>query len=298
MANELKLGQEKAQNLLQRLPGIAHNIFYSSEFRRYLNMCIHLDYLEYYNQLLVFRQFPNATLVAGIRSWEAYAEGGGEVLKSSFARYGMDVLVPFRFGSSIEDSYLSFVALKVYDITQTTITDFKRQAPCYVPESEMHFDLLLEALNAYISNTLNRRVVYELPNKTGIQSAYPPGTITRYNLTVKEYLSEYQKVLWLTEAMAALYYEKVKTNSHSEAFERLYITSICYMLLKRWNINHPEIYLPDKALLSCIPESQQEIFFQMLQEGYRNMEHTIHHLYQYFRFGGLEAFDEEDMDFS
>lgn len=295
MVNELKLRQEKAQNLLQWLPGIAENIFRTGDLQKYLDMCIHLDYLEYYNQLLVFRQFPNATLIAGRRSWEKYREGEEEVLKSSFIRYGMDVLVPFRFGSNTKDIHLSFIALKVYDITQTTITGFRRAPSVYVPESEVHTELLLEALKAYISSGLHRRVVYELPNRTGIEKPYPPGTITRFTVSVKEYLSEYQKVLWLTESMAFLYYQRIKKSTYSESFETLFISSICYMLLKRWNISHPEIYLPNRALLVSISKVYQKEFFQLLQEGYRDMEKTIQSLYHYFRFGGFDTFDDADL---
>lgn len=297
MVSELKSRQETAQNLLQWLPGIAQNIFRTGELQKYLDMCIHLDYLEYYNQLLVFRQFPNATLVAGRRSWEKYQEGEKEVLKSSFIRYGMDVLVPFRFESTTKDMHLSFIALKVYDISQTTIKDFQRPPSAYVPKSSIHTELLIEALKAYISNGLDRRVVYELPKKHEIQRSYPPGIITRFTLSVKENLSEYQKVLWFTEAMAYLYYQTVKKSDYSEAFETLFISCACYMLLKRWNLGHPEIYLPNKALLFSISKEHQESFFQVLQEGYRNMENTIQTLYYYFRFGGSEAFDDEDMIF-
>ena len=291
----IKEKEKIAMNLMQQLSGIADNIFERNDLKCYLDLCVALDYLAYYNQLLIYRQFPNARLVAGSGTWKEHYSGEGEVLKRKYKTFGLDIIVPFLFGSSVHDQYLSFIPVKVYDISQTNIENYILPESIYVPRSAIHSELLLEALSAYISNDLHHRVVFEIPDKH--KRLYPPGTITRFMVTVKEELSDYQKLLWLVESMAFLYYEETKREGYSEEFEILFISSICYMLLSRWQIAHPEIYLQNKALVKSIPKDLREEFCKVLQKGYRSIENSIQALYYYYRFGGSDPFDDEGMMF-
>ena len=288
---EMKEQQETACNLLQQLPHIADIIFDRNNFKDYLDLAVRLDYLEYYNLLLIYFQFPNAELVAGQKTWEMLYSGEGEALKRNYPTYGMYVVVPCPFENASKGIYLSFISVKVYDITQTNIIYYRPSETIYKPSHSFHLKLLLRAITSYITNELHHRVSFELPKERYRFDL--PGRITQHTVTIKETLSVHTQVLWLTEALAFLYYLHIRDETYSEAFETLYIYSLCYMLLSKWQINHSEIYLPDTKTIRSIPNEMREEFCKVLQEGYRQIENTIQSLYFYLKFYDSEPFDED-----
>lgn len=296
MGMEMQL--EKAKKLMQRIPVIASNVFDEGNMRRYLDMCVSIDYLEYYNQLLIYQQYPNARIVAGIRSWEKYmTDSAAQVAKNNFSRLGLDIIVPFRFGTTTENIKLEMITVKVLDISQTNVANFSLPPDSYAPNSSEHLKLLVEAISAVITNEFHMRVLYELPDRSGKISAYPPGTITRFTVTVKDHLTEYETVLWLVEALSELYYKRIQKEGYTEEVETLFILSICYMLFRRWKLPHPEVYLPNKALIKTVPKALHEEYFIAIEECYRLLEGSIQAVYHYKRFGTEEDLDDFGMDF-
>lgn len=262
-------------------------------------MMIYLDYLDYYNQLLVFQQYPDARLVAGAPSWEGYKQNDGRpLLKNASTRLGLDIVVPFRKGYYEEGHpELIWLAVKVYDISHTNITNFKLPPSSYAPKSSQHSELLMESLNAVITNEFHMRVVYELPGANEHLRSYPAGTITRFTITVKDYLSPFEKVIWLSEALSEVYYRRIQKEEYTKEFEGLFITCMCYLLFRRWHIRHAEMYLPNKALLKTIPKELQVEFLKILQESYRHFESTIQTIYHYHRFGTTDDLDDFEFSF-
>lgn len=90
----------------------------SEGYRRFLSVMARFHGYSFGNIMLIMSQRPNATRVAGYRTWQKL---GRQVRKGE---KGITIMAPMLFkpkeaGASDEDAFLRFRAVTVFDITQT-----------------------------------------------------------------------------------------------------------------------------------------------------------------------------------
>ncbi len=111
-----------AEALVKQLADETDAVRRSAFFREYLAVAARFWSYSFYNQLLIQRQFPQATRVAGFRQWQRL---GRNVAKGSKA---IRILAPFtrkakvqdaQTGNEVEEARTFFRPVCVFDVSQT-----------------------------------------------------------------------------------------------------------------------------------------------------------------------------------
>lgn len=137
------------------------NLFKSEKYRDYLNAMAKFHQYSYYNVMLIWSQMPNATMVAGYKTWEK--EFGRTVKKGE---KGIAILAPIGRKRNVykkddngdivldedgkpvkeEISYLQFRIVYVYDVSQTEGKELPGSLCNMVTSGYEDYDILIEKL--------------------------------------------------------------------------------------------------------------------------------------------------------
>ena len=124
--------QDRIAGLMQQLEQGVTGIQSSDDFKRWLKVASRFHTYSLNNQVLILLQFPNATRVAGYRTWQSLKR---QVVKGS---KGINILAPQPFERIIEDKAtgteevfkgITFKTVSVFDISQTEGEELPSIAP-------------------------------------------------------------------------------------------------------------------------------------------------------------------------
>ncbi len=124
--------QDRMAGLMQQLEQGVAGIQSSDDFKRWLKVASRFHTYSLNNQVLILMQFPNATRVAGYRTWQSLKR---QVVKGS---KGINILAPQPFERLIEDKAtgteevargITFKTVSVFDISQTEGEELPSIAP-------------------------------------------------------------------------------------------------------------------------------------------------------------------------
>lgn len=123
--------RKEMKEIMEQLEQGVKNVFDSDSYKEYLDFMQKFYNYSVNNIILIMTQKPDATLVAGYKAWQ-----------SKFGRYvrkgekGITILAPCQHkkvfedndGNEIEKKWMSFRAVKVFDVSQTD----GKEIPSYV----------------------------------------------------------------------------------------------------------------------------------------------------------------------
>jgi len=123
---------------------------YSEDFKSYLKVASQFHRYSYNNQMLIFSQMPNATKVAGLRTWNKLGRRvkKGEKSIKIFGRPSIKRVVEKEDGTEEEIRFGSCPILSVFDISQTEGEDIPNSMQSLGDEGLDLYVLLKEKMQA------------------------------------------------------------------------------------------------------------------------------------------------------
>jgi len=105
--------QQWIQQQLELLAKQTESTKQSQKFKDFLNTMTKFWNYSFYNQLLIFNQFPQATKVTGFKTWQNLKRN---VKKGEKA---IQIFAPFTYKDENEEKTIKFQSINVFDISQT-----------------------------------------------------------------------------------------------------------------------------------------------------------------------------------
>lgn len=121
---------------------------YSEDFKNYLKVASQFHRYSYNNQMLIFSQMPNATRVAGLRTWNKLGRRvkKGEKSIKIFGRPSVKRVVQKEDGTEEEIRFGACPILSVFDISQTEGEDIPNSMQSLGDEGRELYLLLKEKM--------------------------------------------------------------------------------------------------------------------------------------------------------
>jgi antirestriction protein ArdC len=150
-AEERKKEREEA---LQKIEKGLENLLSSQGWKRYLEMLQHFHRYSLSNVILILSQMPNATYVAGYRTWKKlnrYVKKGEKGIKILAPLKKKETVINEETGEEEEVEELKgFIMTTVFDVSQTEGEPLPiPQLPVLEGETEL-YELLIEAFSPHI----------------------------------------------------------------------------------------------------------------------------------------------------
>lgn len=255
----------------------ANVLFDNGDLRPFLTTLTRFHWYNFYNLLLILRQYPNATVLRTFKEWQSLMnDPQAQVLKSDHKGKGIEIVAPFTNHQPQGTRSLSWYSVKQFDISQTNVQNFESTPNIYLSGPD-HLFTLNAAIIAAIYSEYGMSTYpchSDLPPHTG-NFGYTEGDIVFW----RSDLSDTNKLLWLSECLIAL--SKPETVI-GERFQRAFIRMAQHCLLQIWQIDDPHLlFLPkDHELICSVPSELRPVFLDLLQRRVRHFEETVYSRYQ------------------
>lgn len=258
----------------------ADELFERGDLTPFLTVLVRLHFLNFYNLLLILRQYPSATHLGSFKNWEKLMKrrdpGTKWILKKDQVGKGIELVAPFT-NFHPEGTYsLSWHCLRQFDVSQTNIHHYEPPKSVYAP-GPGHIRRLIRALRGTLTEDYGVTVL--TAPFSGIGHSGSPGYIEGNTIHCNPVCLEPDLMMWLTESFLTLTYpEQVIGEKHKS----LFLQTAQHCLYRIWALEDPHmLFLPsDPDLIRSVPTDLRPVFLDLLQRRVRHMEEAIYSKYQ------------------
>ncbi len=274
----VKTNKARALELCSMALETANELFDSGDLSSYLTLLCRLHCYNYYNLLLLLRQYPNATCLTTFKEWQRLlGDPNKQVLKQDQKGKGIELVAPFTNLQPQGTRSLSWYSIKQFDISQTTITNHPVRKDTYLNGSE-HISELVRAIRRVLSDEYHVSISEDDPS----DSAYVAGNFGyRHDKIVhcRWDLAPEEQLLWLSESMICI---SPPERIVGERYAQLFTNMVQHCLLRIWNISDPRLlYLrKEDELVRSVPSELRSVFLDYLQRRVRHLEESVYCKYQ------------------
>lgn len=276
----LKEHETRASELCSMALEQADELYERGDLTPYLTVLTRLHFFNFYNLLLILRQFPSATHLGSFLNWQKQMKlrepDKKWVLKRDQVGKGIELVAPFTNRHPEGTLSLSWYSHLQFDVSQTNISRYEAPRSVYVPGSN-HIPDLLRALRSMLSEEYGAVVLTDPGSRiynTGI-----PGYIEDKTVHCNPKNSVPVLLTWLTESLLTLSHPEQVIG---ERYQRLFLQMAQHCLFQIWGVEDRRMqYLPQNAdLIRSIPMDLRPVFLDLLQRRVRHIEETIYSKYQ------------------
>lgn len=275
-----------AQDLCVQAMEQANELFDSGDLNPYLLVLSRLHWYNFYNLLLILRQYPSATHLAAFRVWkDRIGDPGKWVLKKEFVGKGIELVAPATSPYPRGTRSLYWDCLRQFDISQTHVQGYEAPRSVYL-SGESHIQVLVLALQDILRGEYHMTVLTTGSEFSSGNAGYIEGNM----IYCRPDSPGSELLLWLSEGLLSLTHpEKVI----GERFLRMFLRMAQHCLFRIWGFEERQLlYLPqDKELICSVPADLRPIFLDLLQRRVRNVEESVYSKYQEH----LHKREEEDI---
>ena len=150
----LRTHEDHARELCDMALATADELFERGDLTPFLTVLVRLHFLNFYNLLLILRQYPSATHLGSFKNWEKLMKrrdpGTKWILKKDQVGKGIELVAPFT-NFHPEGTYsLSWHCLRQFDVSQTNIHHYEPPKSVYAP-GPGHIRRLIRALRGTLT---------------------------------------------------------------------------------------------------------------------------------------------------
>lgn len=267
--------KQRARQLRSIVHQEAAHLFHSGDLTDFLALLSRLHYYDVYNLLLIYRQYPQATYLAGGAFWKKLAGTASTPIKPECKDSGIELLLPFTEVFGRDQFGLTWFSGTQYDIAQTTVTEPPVPDP-YQP-GENHTHRLISCVQETIATKYHRSVVPTSSSKQ-LRSAGLPGQMNDYTILLRNDIPSARRLLFLSECLTQLV---ISPSFPITAPQKdLAIQYILHCLFQIWNIPSPRQLHQDSIVLNGILPDRQLLFLSLLRDTLRFLDEEISSLYR------------------
>ncbi len=266
-----------AQDLCVQALETANELFDNGDLSPFLSILSRLHWYNFYNLLLILKQYPSATHLSSFQAWQnRIGDRNKRVLKRDQFGKGIELVAAATYPYPQGTRSLYWDCLKQFDITQTTIQGYKPSQSIYL-SGVHHTRELIKALRNVLRGDYDMAVLTD-QSTTSYRSGNA-GYMEGNTVHCRPDLSDTELVLWLSESLLSLGHPTVVTG---EKYHRMFLRMSQHCLLRIWGFEDPRLlYLPqDKELISSMPTHLRPVFLDLLQRRVRHIEEVIYRRYQ------------------
>lgn len=266
-----------AQDLCVQALETANELFDNGDLSPYLTLLSRLHWYNFYNLLLILKQYPSATHLSSFQAWQArIGDRTKRVLKRDQFGKGIELVAaatnPYPQGTRS----LYWYCMKQFDITQTTVQGYEPPKSIYLFGTN-HTHELLRALRSVLRGDYGITVSTDLaaaPIRSG-----NAGYLEHNTLHCRPDLPDTEALLWLSESILSL---TPPATVIGERYQRMFLRMAQHCLLRIWGFEDRNLlYLPqDKELISSMPTHLRPVFLDLLQRRVRSIEEAVYRRYQ------------------
>ena len=279
--------RQKANALISSARHAAEDLFEAGDLHEYLDLLTRFQNLDVHNLLLILLQYPKAVHLSSQQEWKKLLDNPDEpIIKPEWRGKGIDVIVPYTDDSNNKKFSLHWISIKIYDISQTTLTHFDPPST-YIHDSD-HISYLLESLKSAIASEYHRSVMY-IPSSANLRATKLPGVMDEYTVMVRDDIQDKEKVYYLSECLS-----KLALMNHSEFTNpqiNLATQQVCYCLQRIWKIPPSDFPHVNKFILTNVSKTLQLEYLSMLQTTVRSLDESISYCYRQLRQAADEIFE-------
>ena len=285
ISNWIENSKKNAQRLLVEVDDISEAMFKSGNLSNFFLLLSRFSYFDYKNILLLSKQYPLATNLAGYNTWKGMAPPNSLILKKEHQGKGISLLAPF---TEVRDGKptLIWFTVNMYDITQTTLTENKYIKSPYVARKKQHIEYLLKSFMAFIYNELDVEFSFsltEMHKQTGIP-CYLKGKTIHINPNADE-----------LEQLSYMIEFTIKKSTKPELSDKMleYLaSSVRDCLFEMWNLPKQITLAPPYEEISAMPIEKQKVFLNQAQQWTRAIEDMV--LFEYIKNKNNNTVIEDD----
>lgn len=147
--------QETHKDITEKLEQGVEKVFQSDEYKNWLKFCSKFYNYSLNNQLLIYLQKPDASMVAGFTKWKQLGrnveKGEKGIMIISPAPYKKDVMVKYeQDGEEVIDTetktFMNFKAAYVFDVSQTNGKEIPSIRPSLLTEQVKDYEKIKQAI--------------------------------------------------------------------------------------------------------------------------------------------------------
>lgn len=266
--------KEKAQRLLARTDGISQTVLSSIDnLISFLDLMARIHQFDAYNLLLIWDRCPDASCLAGYKTWERQLPEGTQILKEAHKGKAIELIAPFTVGSGA-NSYLIWFSQNVFDVSQTNVPAAPPPIDCAYILDENHEAFLLDALQMAIATKFGRSILIQPPSQKQLEYDLP-GEIKENAVIVREDLSVQDHLQWFTEVLAQL---SIQGADLPPVSSKLLRDCIRYCLFRIWRLE--ALALPPRSTEQLNSVSQNQLMFlHLLRDTVRGLNTLVRSCY-------------------
>lgn len=276
-----------AIQLLRKTDEISDRMFQSGNLSLFFTLLARFSYFDYRNILLLFVQYPRATDLASLNVWKAMAGGNPAVIKNEYRGKGINLLAPYT-ETRDDKPYLTWFTVKLYDISQTTVTANDSVKSPYLTEKRRHEETLTKAFRSFVANELGVEYIFvdtEIHMRTG-KACYSKGN----TIYIKPRATQLEQLAYLSEFVV----QKNTDCGLSETMIMFLSLSVRDCLFEIWNLPKQVSFAPPYEEIASMSIDTQRTFLNQAQQWVRTIEDLV--LYEYQAIANEEfVFSEEDI---
>lgn len=283
----LELRLASAEQLLEKALETADRLFNSGDLTPYLNVLCRLHNYNFYNILLILRQYPEATTLTTSAQWKTCMNGSGqEVIKEEHHGKGIRLVAPFV---SLNPPFANFISLVFYDVSQTNVTGYQRVSIYRVGDENT--TLLYGALRMALSSEYRTSVIY-MRELFKYAEYHIPGYREGNSIYCRPDIPKEELIRWLVRNMLEL---SEPDKVIGKRYLALFLDMAQYCLLNIWGITDRRtwFFYQDPDLIRSIPQDLRKVFLDLLQRRVRKIEEVVNSAYQEL----LQDREEEPMPY-
>lgn len=277
----MKAAKVRALDLCSMALEVSNSLFDRGDLFPYIEILSRFHCYNFYNLLLILRQYPEATHLAPFAVWQNQMKDPSQrVLKKEYIGKGIELIAPYTDLQPQGTRALSWYGIRKFDVTQTTITDFQPPPKGYFAGAN-HLKALLLSLRSVLSRQYNMSILMDSP-ESSFYAAGNAGYREDHFIHCRRDLSDPEQLLWLSENVVELSApEQVIGERHKTLFCQL--ATNC--LLRIWDITDRSLlYLrQDAELIQSVPADLRPVFLDLLQRRVRQTEELVYSRYQEHR---------------
>lgn len=268
--------KQRARQLRSIVHQEAAHLFHSGDLTDFLALLSRLHYYDVHNLLLIYRQYPQATYLAGGAFWKKLAGTASAPIKPECKDSGIELLLPFTevFGS--DQFGLTWFSGTQYDISQTTVTEPPSSPDPYF-SGKKHTHQLISCIQETIATRYHRSVIPTSSSKQ-LRSAGLPGQMNDYTILLRKDIPSAHRLLFLSECLTQLVLAPSFPITAPQ--KDLVIQYILHCLFQIWNISSPrKLHQPSVVLNGILPDRQLP-FLTLIRDTVRFLDEEISSLYR------------------
>ena len=267
---KIRENKARAQELCSMALETANELFDTGDLSPYLSVLSRLHWYNYFNLLLILRQYPTATHLAAYNTWKEMIPPGEWILKQEHKGKGIELIAPWTNLQPQGTRSLSWYSFKQFDVAQTNVKNFVPEKGIYL-EGPPHVFQMCESLRRVLDDE------HEIVVLRDQMQSQPdlPGYIKDKRLYIRPGLTDAEQIQLLSEHLIR------QTNPETVTGERhlrTFLLMAQHCLLQIWGIPGPPL-IQNRDLIRSTPADLRPAFLDLMQRTVRHIEESAHSKY-------------------